>query len=1060
MNMNLMTSRKNTYFIKSKTAKFVGAAFVLALTVSFIGLSMANHTTGAGTPVDTGWIDGSAFVGSVESVCGVTVGNVWGQRGDQFSINNDGSVPAGTYTIDIRAHYGFYDADPQAPQTDETMRVSTSADSRSIADLNGAGGSRPDRDDCGQMAANVRDYTNITGTPINYTSGPMTFAGLTGNSQSINIIAVRIHGTSIPPVDPAVCNFLNATPSTIISGGASVLTWSVSNATSMSIDHGVGGVALYDTGVTVHPTTNTTYTLTAVGAGGNDTCSATVTVNSTPTNPAVSITKTVRNVSDSTGFSNSVNADPGETVEFKLIVSSTGNATANNVTVTDTLPSRLSATTATSFSLGNMSVGSQQTNLVRATVAGASSFSVGTTTLTNTASVNTSNAGSDSDTANVVVTIGEPNTPVCTMTANPSTITIGQSSILTWSTTNATVVSISGLLASAPLSGSQAVTPSTTTTYTLNATGPGGSVTCPATVTVNSVNNPELTIDKTVRNATAVFSTFNNSVYAIPNDLVEFKIVVTNTGLGTANSVVVTDVLPNNFSLSSGSLTSTLGSMAPGATQTVNITARVAQVSNFPIGSSTWTNTATATASNANTVSDSANVVVTREGPPGDAQLSITKEVRNVTDGVAFYSKSIDADSFDQVEFRIRVQSSGQVTANNVTLTDILPNGLSLSYAQTGSGVTGTSTQFNLGNMSPNTTRTVSLFVTVSGSNYQYGNSTYVNSATVTASNANSVTDSATVRVNNQSGNPFLTINKEVRNLDNNSGFSNSTNAEDNDRVEFRITVRNTGNTSSNATNVRLRDFLPSGLTFISGTLRVDGVSNYSNNLFSDIFLGSMFQGQTKTVTFETRVNANFNNTITNTATVQADNTSPVSDSASVFVSRVIGGNIDLVLSKSAFNQTQSRDATSITARAGDSIEYTLRVENRGNATATNFVVEDNIADILELADLTTNSGATFDSSARVLRWSNTSINAGQTVERRFTVRVKNPIPTGTDLVMTNVYGNTVQVRLGTPPPITPPYKAPPTGPATTISLILSGLTAAGVFGIRKIRLVNSLKNN
>ena len=82
-----------------------------------------------------------------------------------------------------------------------------------------------------------------------------------------------------------------------------------------------------------------------------------------------------------------------------------------------------------------------------------------------------------------------PATPTASLTANPDTIDKGQSSTLTWQTTNATDVSIDGIGAVQP-NGSQQVSPSDSTTYTLNAKGAGGSQTATARVTVNAPAPP------------------------------------------------------------------------------------------------------------------------------------------------------------------------------------------------------------------------------------------------------------------------------------------------------------------------------------------------------------------------------------------------------------------------------------------------------------------------------------------------------------------------------------------------------------------------------------------
>ena len=58
-------------------------------------------------------------------------------------------------------------------------------------------------------------------------------------------------------------------------GGSSTLSWSVTGATSVTIDNGIGSVALTGTTV-VSPTTDTTYTLTATNSAGSVTESVTV----------------------------------------------------------------------------------------------------------------------------------------------------------------------------------------------------------------------------------------------------------------------------------------------------------------------------------------------------------------------------------------------------------------------------------------------------------------------------------------------------------------------------------------------------------------------------------------------------------------------------------------------------------------------------------------------------------------------------------------------------------------------------------------------------------------
>jgi peptidoglycan-associated lipoprotein len=77
---------------------------------------------------------------------------------------------------------------------------------------------------------------------------------------------------------PTVAEF-SAEPSSIERGQSAVVRWSVSNATEVSIDNGIGTVQSSGTRRVI-PSDTTSYHLTASGPGGNTTATATVTVTS------------------------------------------------------------------------------------------------------------------------------------------------------------------------------------------------------------------------------------------------------------------------------------------------------------------------------------------------------------------------------------------------------------------------------------------------------------------------------------------------------------------------------------------------------------------------------------------------------------------------------------------------------------------------------------------------------------------------------------------------------------------------------------------------------------
>ena len=99
--------------------------------------------------------------------------------------------------------------------------------------------------------------TTISGSAIAEDSATFTFS-LTKSSAN---------------PDPFVLEFA-ANPSVIRAGQATTLQWTVFNAATVSLDHGIGTKPVADS-VSVHPTTTTTYSLTGVGANGATTTAQT-----------------------------------------------------------------------------------------------------------------------------------------------------------------------------------------------------------------------------------------------------------------------------------------------------------------------------------------------------------------------------------------------------------------------------------------------------------------------------------------------------------------------------------------------------------------------------------------------------------------------------------------------------------------------------------------------------------------------------------------------------------------------------------------------------------------
>jgi uncharacterized repeat protein (TIGR01451 family) len=169
-----------------------------------------------------------------------------------------------------------------------------------------------------------------------------------------------------------------------------------------------------------------------------------------------------------------------------------------------------------------------------------------------------------------------------------------------------------------------------------------------------------------------------------------------------------------------------------------------------------------------------------------------------------------------------------------------------------------------------------------------------------------------------------------------------------------------------------------------------------------------------------------------------------------------------LEFQKTASNVTQSiEDADGTTANAGDTITYRLIVRNTGTQTVPKFVIEENLSDVLQYSDIVSLDGGKLDDSQTAV-WPAIDIGAKKTVEKKITVKVKDPIPQtpisasdpgAFDLVMTNVFYED-QVDIMLPPSVIKTTEQvvttlPETGAGTNIAIAFSLTVMASYFFAR-----------
>jgi len=215
-----------------------------------------------------------------------------------------------------------------------------------------------------------------------------------------------------------------------------------------------------------------------------------VTINN-PTSPKASFTATYGN---SYGFRLTVTNTDGlkGTAETTVSTVAAPNTTPTIVSFTAN-PAQIQAGQSTTLSWIAQNVTSASISPGVGTVSPATSGSVPVSPTTTTTYTLTVTGPSGSTTQQVTVTVGAAaaNPQILRWTASPFTIQPGQQSTLSWTTSGATTVTISGL-GSVALNGSTTVSPTTTTTYTLTATNGSVSVSSPIIVQVVPATSPQI----------------------------------------------------------------------------------------------------------------------------------------------------------------------------------------------------------------------------------------------------------------------------------------------------------------------------------------------------------------------------------------------------------------------------------------------------------------------------------------------------------------------------------------------------------------------------------------
>jgi uncharacterized repeat protein (TIGR01451 family) len=414
-----------------------------------------------------------------------------------------------------------------------------------------------------------------------------------------------------------------------------------------------------------------------------------------------------------------------------------------------------------------------------------------------------------------------------------------------------------------------------------------------------------------------IVKTRTSSQIATVGDTAIFTVTVTNHGPNTKVNTVATDLLPiglnyvsATFNPAQGSYNSgtgawTLGSLSSGSSVTMTLTAIVAAGA-----SGTITNTATLpTDGNPANDSDSASIFL------GGTDLKLSKTVSNAVPV-----------SGDAVTFTLNIINLGPNSTDSVTVTDLLPPGITFTGASPTQGIYNNLTGlWSVGTLASGSGAQLVIDTTVSGANGQIiTNTASITNSTQPDINSANDSDSAALQV----GYTDLTISKLAQKLSAPSGLPGTAIAANtNNTVEFTVTLTNNG--PHTATNITVTDLTPAGMTFLSSTPSA-GSYNSGTGLWT---LASLSSGGTVTLTIQARINnGTAGQVLLNEAEITAvDQPDSVPGNEYATASVAVNGT-DLQVIKSVSNATPS---------PGQNVTWTLTVTNNGPNPAAGIIITD-----------------------------------------------------------------------------------------------------------------------
>lgn len=500
-----------------------------------------------------------------------------------------------------------------------------------------------------------------------------------------------------------------------------------------------------------------------------------------------------------------------------------------------------------------------------------------------------------------------------------------------------------------------------------------------------------------------------NGGLLVPGDTVRYTIVVRNTGTDVARNVVVTDQVDST----------NLNQIRPGqngtlAANTITWNAQTTgTLASIPVNGTvtlTFDATVVSTATNGTVIENQAFVrsqTVTTPVPSDDPR---TQDQDDTTKVSVVAGSALDTSTKavrdnnggtvqpgDVLTYTIVVRNSGTGVANNVVVRDPINSSLLTNIQPTrgtfaaGQIVWDRTTEPALAAIAQGQSVTLTFTATVAPgllAGTQIPNQAQLTAVDLTTPvptddpSTQALDDPTTVTVGGQSA---ITAQKTVAD-------ANGAPAEPGNRLNYTITIRNTGNAI--ATNVIVTDVVDASLENVTVTPGQNGSFDAGARRIT-WRVGNINPNATVALTFTATIRQNILNgtRISNQAFVASPDLNqpvptddPSTPAANDTTDIVVNSPLRVVFEKRA------RDVNNAPLRPGDIVEYTLSLTNSGLSPLSNTVITDRID--ANLDQVQPQNGGTF--AAGVITWNLGTVAAGASQTVTFRARVVTTAANGT----------------------------------------------------------------